>query len=111
SVYYQRGYGWYDLQSSLPEIVSRYGLDGLLIGSMVTMSTTHGPWTANYGLHVNDFRREHTLDIVGGSRAYFNYGTKSEANAFAKFSYAAARWHLYSDTQLRTADFHYHGDV
>ena len=111
SAYYQRGYGWYDLQSSIPEIVSRYGLDGLLIGSMVTMSTTHGPWTANYGLHVNDFRREHTLDIVGGPRAYFNYGTKSEANAFAKFSYDAARWHLYSDTQLRTADFHYHGDV
>jgi iron complex outermembrane receptor protein len=111
SAYYQRGYGWYDLQSTIPEIVSRYGLDGLLIGSMVTLSTTHGPWTANYGFHVNDFRREHTLDTLGGERAYFNYGTKSEANAFAKFSYDAARWHLYSDTQLRTAEFHYHGDV
>jgi len=106
SAYYQRGYGWYRLGTD------RYGLDGLLVGSLVTLSTTHGPWTANYGLHVNDFRREHTLDDeAGGDRAYFNYGTKSEANAFAKFSYDAARWHLYSDTQLRTADFHYHGDV
>lgn len=106
SAYYQRGYGWYRLGDS------RYGLDGLLLGSLVTLSTTHGPWTANYGLHVNNFRREHTLDDeVSGDRAYFNYGTKSEANAFAKFSYEAARWHLYSDTQLRTADFHYHGDV
>jgi len=113
SAYYQRGYGWYDLQSSLPEVVSRYGLDGLLIGSMVTLSTTHGPWSANYGLHVNNFRRDHTLDaiFVETHRDYANYGTKSEANAFAKFSYDAARWHLYSDTQLRTADFHYHGDV
>jgi iron complex outermembrane receptor protein len=105
SAYYQRGYGWYRLGDS------RYGLDGLLLGSLVTLSTTRGPWTANYGLHVNGFRREHTLDEVGGARAYFNYGTKSEANAFAKFSYDAARWHFYSDEQIRTTDFHYHGDV
>jgi len=105
SVFYQRGYGWYRLGES------QYGLDGLLIGSMVTLSSTHGAWTANYGAHVNEFRREHTLDAVGGAREYFNYGTKGEANAFAKFSYDAARWHLYSDTQLRTTNFHYHGDV
>jgi len=105
SVFYQRGYGWYRLGES------QYGLDGLLIGSMVTLSSTRGAWTANYGVHVNEFRREHTLDAVGGAREYFNYGTKGEANAFAKFSYDAARWHLYSDTQLRTTSFHYHGDV
>jgi iron complex outermembrane receptor protein len=105
SAYYQRGYGWYRLGTD------RYGLDGLLLGSLVTLSTMRGPWTANYGVHINSFRREHTLDEVGGARAYFNYGTKSEANAFAKFSYDDVRWHLYSDTQLRTADFRYHGDV
>ncbi len=104
SVFYQRGYGWYRLSGS------QYGLDGLLTGSMLTMSTTHGPWTANYGLHVNEFRREHTLDEVGGARDYFNYGTKGEANAFAKLSYDQAHWHLYSDAQLRTTNFHYHGD-
>ena len=105
SVFYQRGYGWYRLSGS------QYGLDGLLIGSMVTLSTTRGPWTANYGLHVNEFRREHTLDETNGVRDYYNYGTKGEANAFAKLSYDEARWHLYSDAQLRTTNFHYHGDV
>lgn len=104
SVFYQRGYGWYRLSGD------QYGLDGLLIGSMVTLSTTRGPWTANYGLHVNEFRRDHTLDS-GGVRAYSNYGTKGEVNAFAKLRYDAARWHLYSDAQLRTTNFAYHGDV
>src|SRR5258706_10013677 len=105
SVFYQRGYGWYRLSGD------QYGLDGLLIGSMVTLSTTRGPWTANYGLHVNEFRREHTLDDAAGTRQYYNYGTKGEANAFAKLSYDEARWHLYSDLQVRTTNFHYHGDV
>jgi len=105
SVFYQRGYGWYRLSGD------QYGLDGLLIGSMVTLSTTRGPWTANYGLHVNEFRREHTLDDAAGTRQYYNYGTKGEANAFAKLSYDEARWHLYSDLQLRTTNFRYHGDV
>jgi Outer membrane receptor for ferrienterochelin and colicins len=104
SAFYQRGYGWYRLSGA------QYGLDGLLIGSMLTLSTTRGPWTANYGLHVNEFRREHTLDS-GGSREYANYGTKGEANAFAKLRYDAARWHVYSDAQLRITNFHYHGDV
>jgi iron complex outermembrane receptor protein len=115
SAYYQRGYGWYDLQSSLPESLSRYRLDGRLLGAMVTMSSTRGAWTANYGLHANEFRREHTREGIGQLRDsqndYSNYGTKGEVNAFAKFSYDAARWHLYSDAQIRTTDFHYHGDV
>ncbi|HEX3070922.1 MAG TPA: TonB-dependent receptor, partial [Thermoanaerobaculia bacterium] len=104
SAFYQRGYGWYRLSGD------QYGLDGLLIGSMVTLSTTHGPWTANYGLHVNEFQRTHTLDS-GGERLYSNYGTKGEANAFAKLRYDEGAWHLYSDAQLRTTNFHYHGDV
>jgi len=115
SVFYQRGYGWYRLQSPVPEEETRYGLDGLLIGSMVTLSTTRGPWTANYGLHVNQFRREHTGQSLGETPippiVYSNYGTKGEANAFAKFSYDDGRWHFYSDSQLRTTNFHYHGDV
>jgi iron complex outermembrane receptor protein len=115
SAYYQRGYGWYDLQSSIPEILSRYRLDGRLLGALVTMSSTRGAWTANYGLHANEFRRVHSRDSIGLFRDpqnnYSNYGTKGEVNAFAKFSYDAARWHLYSDAQVRTTDFHYHGDV
>ena len=105
SIFYQRGYGWYRLSRN------QYGLDGLLMGGMLTMSTSHGPVSANYGAHVNEFRREHTLDEAGGTRAYFNYGTKGEANAFAKYGYDLSRWHLFTDLQVRTTDFHYHGDV
>ena len=99
SAFYQRGYGWYDLDGF------RYGLDGLLLGGMVTASASYGPVSANYGVHVNQFRREHTRED------YRNYGTKGEANAFAKYNYDPAPWHLYADMQLRTTDFHYHGDV
>src|SRR5213075_502915 len=99
SAFYQRGYGWYDLDGF------RYGLDGLLLGGMVSASAAYGPVSANYGVHVNQFRREHKRND------YSNYGTKGEANAFAKFNVDPAPWHLYADMQLRTTDFHYHGDV
>jgi iron complex outermembrane recepter protein len=101
SVFFQRGYGWYRLSDH------QYGLDGLLIGTMLTYSTPH----ANYGVHINEFRRKHTSDQIGEPRDYFNYGTKAEANAFAKFTYDTRRWHLYSDNQIRSTNFHYHGDV
>ncbi|HUJ16203.1 MAG TPA: TonB-dependent receptor [Thermoanaerobaculia bacterium] len=108
SVFFQRGYGWYRLYDDDVALINlrQYGLDGLLVGSMITYSTPH----AQYGLHVNDFRREHTRDLVGGPRDYFNYGTKSEINGFAKFTWDTDGWHFYSDNQLRTTDFSYHGD-
>ncbi|MBV9497088.1 MAG: TonB-dependent receptor, partial [Acidobacteria bacterium] len=113
SVYYQRGYGSYRLydDEATQTDLRQYGLDGMLIGSLVTFSWNRGPFSANYGIHVNRFRREHTRDLVGGPRDYYNYGVKSEGNAFAKVSYDAGQWHLYSDAQLRTTDFRYHGDV
>jgi iron complex outermembrane receptor protein len=117
SAYYQRGYGGYRLydDSASREGLREYGLDGMLLGSLLTMSWTRGPLTANYGLHLNEFRREHTRDLLGNgrrvSRDYFNYGTKGEANAFAKLSYDTGRWHTYGDAQLRWTDFHYHGDA
>ena len=101
SVFFQRGYGWYRLSDH------QYGLDGLLMGTMLTYSTPH----ANYGVHINEFRREHTSDAIGGPRDYFNYGTKGEANAFAKFTWNTDRWLLYSDNQVRTTRFQYHGEV
>jgi len=99
SAYYQRGYGWYDLDGY------RYGLDGLLLGGMLTSSATYGPVNASYGLHANRFEREHTRDD------YRNDGTKGEVNAFAKFTADPAPWHFYADAQLRTTDFRYHGDA
>ena len=99
SLFLQRGYGWYSLGGS------RYGLDGLLVGGMLSGNTTWRGVTANYGVHLNHFRREHT------GPDYFNYGTKGEANGFAKFSWDTNRWRIYLDAQLRSTDFRYHGDV
>jgi iron complex outermembrane receptor protein len=108
SVFYQRGYGWYQLldDEATHTGLRRYALDGMLLGTMATLSSTRGPLTAKYGLHVNEFRREHKRD-----RDYANYGTKAEANAFAKVSYDVGRWHTYGDAQLRYTNFRYHGDV
>ncbi len=108
SAYYQRGYGWYRLYS---DGLRQYGLDGMLIGGLVTYSESVGKFTTNYGVHVNRFEREHTRDLVGGARDYFNYGVKGEANAFAKVNWDADRWHLYGDVQVRYTDFKFHGDV
>ncbi len=113
SAYYQRGYGSYRLydNSASRTDLRQYGLDGMLIGSMLTYSQTRGSLTTNFGVHVNRFRREHTRDLVVGPRDYYNYGTKDEANAFAKASIDRDAWHVYGDAQLRYTDFAYHGDV
>lgn len=100
SAYYQRGYGWYRLDQK------RYGLDGMLLGTLATMSWTRGAWQANTGVHVNRFRREHTRDAD-----YRNAGTKREANVFAKVTHTAGRLLTYADAQVRRTDFHYDGRV
>ncbi|HYO74947.1 MAG TPA: TonB-dependent receptor [Thermoanaerobaculia bacterium] len=112
SVYYQRGYGWYRLFDFGTDTLRQYGLDGMLLGSIVTFSKSFGGVTTNYGVHVNRFKRDHTRDdVAAGTRDYANYGTKGEANAFAKVNYDAGRWHLYGDAQVRHAAFDYHGDA
>ena len=112
SMYYQRGYGWYRLFASDGETLREYGLDGMLLGGLATYSKTSGALTANYGVHVNRFKRDHTRDIVAtGVRSYENYGVKGEANAFAKFTYETPRWILFGDAQVRHARFDYHGSA
>ena len=78
SVYYQRGYGWYRLFDFGTDVLRQYGLDGTLVGSMLTYSRTSGAMTINSGVHVNRFKRDHTRDAV-----YANYGVKGVAIAFA----------------------------
>jgi iron complex outermembrane receptor protein len=111
AAYYQRGYGWYRLYDYGTTDLRQYGLDGMLLGTMLNLSHRAGPFTTNYGFHVNRFEREHTRDLVAGSRDYFNYGVKGEANAFAKVSYDRGPWLFYGDAQLRYSQFEYHGDV
>lgn len=106
SAYYQRGYGWYRLFDFGTDVLREYGLDGTLVGGMLTYSRVVGTMTVNSGLHVNRFKRDHTRDDD-----YANYGVKGEANAFAKVSWDRERLHLYGDAQVRHADFEYHGDI
>ena len=111
SIYYQRGYGWFRLMSGAGEL-REYGLDGLLIGSILTLSKAEGPWTLNTGVHVNRFKRDHTrTNLVHDRRDYANYGVKGEANAFAKLTWTAGPWLFYGDAQVRHANFEYHGDA
>ena len=118
SVYYQRGYGWYRLFDFGTDVLREYGLDGMLLGTMLTYSRTSGAWTTNYGVHVNRFKRDHTRDLMSFraestdlQRDYANYGVKGEANAFAKVTWSTGAWHLYGDAQVRYTDFEYHGDT
>ena len=112
SVYYQRGYGWYRLFDYGTDDLREYGLDGMLLGSILTYSHRSGAFTWNSGLHVNRFERDHTRDDLGSkTRDYANYGVKGEANAFTKVGWTKDRLHLYGDAQVRYSDFEYHGDV
>ncbi len=109
SVYFQRGYGWYQLFSRENEL-RRYAVDGRLFGAIATYSQTSGAMTLNTGVHVNRFQRDHTRDnLAHDRRDYANDGVKGEANAFAKLSYDLGAWHLYGDAQVRHATFDYHG--
>lgn len=111
SAYYQRGYGSYRLYDWGTSDLRQYGLDGLLLGAMATLSRQTGNVTARYGVHVNRFRREHTRDLVGATRDYANEGVKDEANAFAKLTWTRDRLHLYGDAQVRHTAFEYEGEV
>lgn len=112
SAYYQRGYGAFRLFRWGTDTLRSYGLDGMLLGSMVTYSRAAGAFTTNYGVHVNRFKRDHTRDnLTAGVRDYANYGVKTEENAFAKISYTVGKWLLFGDAQVRHAAFDYHGSV
>jgi iron complex outermembrane recepter protein len=112
SAYYQRGYGWYRLFDSGTDVLREYGVDGVLLGGMVTYFYSANGVTANAGFHANRFKRDHTRDDLStATRDYANYGEKGEANAFAKVEWDLGRWHLYGDAQVRHAGFEYHGDV
>ncbi|HUP48782.1 MAG TPA: TonB-dependent receptor [Thermoanaerobaculia bacterium] len=112
SAYYQRGYGWFRLFRSGTDTLREYRLDGMLLGTMLTYSRSSGPLTANYGVHVNRFKRDHSRDnLTEGVRDYANYGVKGEANAFAKASYTLGRWLLFGDAQVRQATFDYYGSI
>lgn len=112
SAYYQRGYGWYRLFDFGTDVLAQYGLDGMLMGGMVTYNHHSATLNVKSGVHVNRFKRDHTRDDLSlDRRDYANYGVKGEANAFTKVEYEWNKWRLYGDAQVRYAGFEYHGDV
>jgi iron complex outermembrane receptor protein len=112
SIYYNGAAGWFRLWDDpvAQDAMLDYGIDQYFIGSMVTASTTAARISATVGVHYNDFRGDHTLD-VGDRRIYRNTGFKKTANAFGKVGYRLGEWLLFGDAQLRWAAFEYDGDI
>jgi iron complex outermembrane receptor protein len=123
SVYYNAGYGTYDLSYS--PSVYRYGLDGRQLGVLETF-TTHGDrWTLSQGLSASHFYRVHRSDSAdeaslgepGSDRStpadwtalYQNTGYKQEASAWLKLLWQPGAFDVYADAQVRYARFAYHG--
>ncbi len=112
SLYYNGADGWFRLwddpvaQNDLLEL----GIDQYFVGSMVSLSRDTDRWSTSFGIHYNDFRGDHTLDVAD-ERVYLNTGFKRTANAFAKAEHRIGRWLLFGDLHLRWAEFAYEGDI
>lgn len=110
SLYYNGADGWFQLWDDpvAQDQLQRFGVDQGFWGSMLTVSHQVGGVDLTGGVHVNDFRGDHSLDVAS-SRAYTNTGFKTTVNAFAKAEARFDRWLLFGDLQLRFAKFSYDG--
>jgi iron complex outermembrane receptor protein len=108
--YYNGAQGWFRIQDGYTGDLQEYALDGHFIGLIVGATHQSGRLDLNWGAHVNDFTRDHWMDIVGGSRQYINTGLKNEASTFLKVSYDVGRAQFWGDAQIRYARFEYKGD-
>ena len=108
--YYNGAQGWFGIWDGSHENLQRYGIDGHFVGLVLGATHHRGPFGFNWGAHVNDFTRDHFMDVVGGSRAYQNTGTKNEYSTFLKTTWDAGRFRLWVDAQVRGARFEYQGD-
>ncbi len=112
SFYYNGADGWFRLWDDPVEQneLLQFGIDQYFVGSMVTASKTTDRLSTTVGIHFNDFRGDHSLDI-SDDQIYLNTGFKQTANGFVKAEYQMGRWLLYGDLQLRWAEFEYKGDI
>jgi iron complex outermembrane receptor protein len=108
--YYNGAQGWFRIWDTDHVNLQQYGLDGYLVGLVLGATHRSGHLGLNWGAHVNDFTRDHFMDVVGGSRAYVNTGLKNEYNTFLKATWNAGRARLWGDAQVRHARFEYRGD-
>lgn len=109
--YYNGAQGWFRILDTTTGNLQQYGIDGYFVGLILGATHRKGRLGLNWGAHVNDFTRDHFMDIVGGSRQYLNTGLKNESNTFLKASWdAGSRTRLWADAQVRHARFEYRGD-
>jgi len=108
--YYNGAQGWFRIEDWLSDDLQEFAIDGHFVG--VILGATHQAESValNWGAHVNDFTRDHWMDIVGGARQYRNTGLKNEASTFLKASWDVGRVQAWGDAQLRYARFEYRGD-
>jgi len=108
--YYNGAQGWFRIWDAGRENLQQYGIDGHFVGLVLGATHRAGRLGLNWGAHVNDFTRDHFMDVVGGSRAYVNTGLKNEYNTFLKATWDAGRARLWADAQVRHARFEYEGE-
>jgi iron complex outermembrane receptor protein len=108
--YYNGAQGWFRIWDDAHEKLQQYGIDGYFVGLILGATHRKGRLGLTWGGHVNDFTRDHFMDIVGGSRAYLNTGLKNEYNTFLKATWQAGRAQVWGDAQIRHARFEYRGD-
>ncbi|MCG6923048.1 MAG: TonB-dependent receptor [Acidobacteria bacterium] len=108
--YYNGAQGWFRIQDWASDDVLQYALDGHFVGLILGATHHSGRLALNWGAHVNDFTRDHWMDIVGGARQYLNTGRKNEANTFLKATWDVGQVQLWGDVQVRHARFEYRGD-
>jgi iron complex outermembrane receptor protein len=107
--YYNGAQGWFRIQDAATADLLQYGIDGHFVGLVLGATHRSGRLALNWGAHVNDFSRDHFMDVVGGARAYTNTGLKNEYSTFLKASWDLGRARLWADAQLRHARFEYRG--
>lgn len=112
TAYYHGAQGWFDIfaDPSDRESLQRFSIDGHTVGLIGTWQRVAGALTTDVGVHVNDFTRDHFMEM-GGARQYVNTGDKNEASAFVKVTWQRASWVLFGDAQLRWSKFAYDGDL
>ncbi len=108
--YYNGAQGWFRIEDWQSDDLQQFAIDGHFAGLILGATHQAGPVGLNWGAHVNDFTRDHTMEVVGGSPQYLNTGLKNEASTFLKGTWDLGRTQLWADAQLRYARFEYRGD-
>ena len=63
--YYNGAQGWFRIWDGGHENLQQYGIDGHFVGLVLGATHHRGRLGLNWGAHVNDFTRDHFMDVVG----------------------------------------------